>query len=308
MLAEWDDDGSGVLVRSLADLELPDGDYRVELVPRGSDQVLTSNTVLLRSADTPDQRQWALLESISYGPGLGALGTPSESDPNVRGHVVQGASSSMRKATAVPREPQWQVATGSRAKVVAAVRLTIPDAESCIHTGRHREQIETVPTDSQGRPRRAWSYGRCSGCGLERKYPTTLRRSSFGSRKIATEPVVARHDVTTLPEVPLEGSNDWATAFDALLHTGGGSWSQLERIAYQLEPTALFLDQFARTLEVLGHIDVRRSPGTLEPVAWEVAPTSLVGTADSFSSAATGQPASSSTWGVSSSQRAPAWQ
>ena len=75
---------------------------------------------------------------------------------------------------------------------------------------------------------------------------------------------------------------EWSTAFDALLHTGGGSWSQLERIALQLEPTALFVDHFARTLEVLGHVDVRRDASTMQPVQWEVSPTTLAGTGSDY--------------------------
>ena len=88
MLGEWSDEGAGVLVVALAALALADGDYQVELVGTG-EEVLTSTSVLLRSSETPDQRQWSLLDSVSYGPGLGALGVRvDEETSTVRGHVV----------------------------------------------------------------------------------------------------------------------------------------------------------------------------------------------------------------------------
>jgi hypothetical protein len=288
MLATWDDGGTGVVVQSLVDLDLADGDYRVELVPHHTNQVLTSTHVLLRSADTPDRRQWALLESVEYGTGIGALGVAiPESPVSVKGHLVTGGRrlDGVRAQVDVPSTPGWVVGTKSAIREVRTeVRLTMPDADSCLYTGRHREQIDMVEHDSKGRPLQAWSYGRCRECGLVRKYPTRLKASSYGrGRAPAPAPTRAppQHDLSNLAE-PAEKGRDWGTAFDALLHTGGGSWSQFERIASQIEPTALFVDQFARTLEVLGHVDVRRDPATLEPAAWEVAPTALVGTEDGF--------------------------
>lgn len=280
LVAEWQDDDTGVIVQSLADLGLADGDYRVELVPHGSKTALTSASLHMRSADTPDRRQWSLLEPVSYGPGLGALGVAvADAVTTVKGHVVESRPVLSQVEAAVPSAPRWQLGSSNVSAGTSVVRLTMPDTDSCLHTGRHREQIETVPTDDRGKPLQAWSYGRCSGCGLVRRYPTRLR--SFGGRKAREEPAEAPrpHDLSALAPRS-ETERDWTTAFDAILHTGGGSWSQLERIAFQIEASALFLDQLARTLEVLGHIDIRRDPSTLDPVAWEVAPTALAGTAE----------------------------
>ncbi|WP_439937092.1 hypothetical protein ACS3YM_14265 [Nocardia sp. N13] len=284
VLAEWDDGEAGVVVQPLAALGLEDGDYRVELVPHHTGEVLTSTHVLLRSADTPDRRQWALLEQLAYGPGIGSLGVSStDSSSSVKGHLVSGAKTLAPADVAVPATPSWLVGTRSATREVRTeVRLTMPDADSCLYTGRHREQIDMVEHDAKGRPLQAWSYGRCRECGLVRKYPTRLKASSYGrGRAPAAAPAPFHHDLSGLTK-PAGKERDWSTAFDALLHTGGGSWSQLERIAFQIEPTALFVDQFARTLEVVGHLDVRRSGTTLEPTSWEVAPTALVGTEDGF--------------------------
>ncbi|MDN7121477.1 hypothetical protein INN71_08750 [Nocardioides sp. ChNu-153] len=284
LLESWSDDGAGVLVRSMVDLDLEDGDYRVELVAGGSAEPVSSTLVLLRSADTPDHRQWAALKPVSYSDGVGTLGVartrPGPVD--VKGHVVTGGRPLRAEGDPPPVVPGWELGRRSSARSQeAVVRLTMPDADSCIHTGRHREHIETVPTDSRGRPLRAWSEGRCGGCGLVRRYPTRLPRNGAAGKVPEPDVSMPRRDVTVLPG-SVESSGMWATAFDALLHTGGGSWSHLERIALQIEATALFVDQFTRTLEVLGHIDVERHPATLEPVAWEVTPTSLAGTRQGF--------------------------
>lgn len=285
LLEEWHDEGAGVVVRSLAGLELTDGDYRVEMVASGGTTPLTGTIVRLRSADTPDRRQWSLVSDVSYGAGIGVLGVEADDSLAVKGHVVSASLEPRHTlpaagAAALPGQPPWETDRRSEVREVRSiVRLTTPDPESCLYTGRHREHIDTVETDGRGRPLVAWSHGRCRTCGLVRRYPTRLRRSSFGGRpgdERATP--TARRDLSAVVATTPDQVRDWSTAFDALLHTGGGSWTQLERIAFQIEPTALFLDQFARTLEVLGHIDVRRDPTTLEPSHWEVSPTALVET------------------------------
>jgi hypothetical protein len=66
------------------------------------------------------------------------------------------------------------------------------------------------------------------------------------------------------------------------MHTGGGRWSLLERLAMHIEPTGLFVDQFARALESLGHIEIQRDPSTLSPLEWEIAPTALARTVNGY--------------------------
>lgn len=284
VLAEWSDDGTGVIVRSLAELELGDGDYRVELVPAGTKEPLSTTTVILRSSDTPDAYLWAHASGTGYSGGPGAVGlSTSDTETIANGLLVHQPQPFADSSTSVPSAPQWQVGRHGPKVVAPALRITVPDADSCIRTGRHREQIDTVQVDKVGRPHQAWTYGRCKGCGLVRRYPTRLPRASFGGRKKVEEPVApAARDLASLDPVVATEERDWSTAFDALLHAGGGSWSQLERIALQLEPTSLFVDQFARTLEALGHVDIRRDLSTMQPVSWEVGPTVLAGTGSEY--------------------------
>jgi hypothetical protein len=49
-----------------------------------------------------------------------------------------------------------------------------------------------------------------------------------------------------------------------------------------IEPTGLFVDQFARALEALGHIEIQRDPSTLLPLEWEIAPTALARTVNGY--------------------------
>lgn len=280
LLAEWPDGGTGVVVQSLADLGLGDGDYRVEIVPTGKSDPLTSTWVRLRSADTPDNKQWATASPVGYGQGPGALGLPvGDTDGEVKGHLVptHWQRRDVEPGARVPEVPGWQRGQRSQARVESVVRLTMPDPTSCMYTGRHREHIDTVELDGRGRPTTPWSTGRCTECGMVRRYPTRLRWSGYNGRR-ETSPPPPRPDLTGLQPVRSAGQRDWATAVDALLHLGGGSWSQLERIASQIEPSALFSDELTRTLEVLGLIDVRRDAESLQPTAWEITPTALVGT------------------------------
>jgi hypothetical protein len=88
------------------------------------------------------------------------------------------------------------------------------------------------------------------------------------------------HDLTDLsPATTSTDDRDWTVAFDTLHHLGGGPWASLEKVALQIEPTGLFVDHFARTLESLGHISIRRDEETLRPAAWEISPTQLTGCA-----------------------------
>lgn len=280
-VGEWSDDASGVVIEPLQGLELCDGDYRVEVVPTGSTAPTSSAMIYLRSGDSRDERQWHNAESIAYGSGLGALGVVS--DPNdglrIQGHEVLGPMPTNALTTAVPPTvPSWAETVGTRGTARQPMRITVPDVDSCIRTGRHRQLIDTVEFDSKGRPLKPWTFGRCQTCGLVKRYPTKFKKAKPDHPAAESHEQQAPRDLTGVaPTVSVEADRDWSVAVDTLMHLGGGSWSALEKVALQIEPSGLFVDQFARTLEVLGHISIRRDATTLRPLAWEVSPTQFSG-------------------------------
>ena len=147
-----------------------------------------------------------------------------------------------------------------------------------MYDGSHREQLEYVPTDSRGKPLTSWSVGTCSGCGLVRRYSTSYAKNARAKASHEEVKNARRRDVSLIAEVKREDGRAWDVVLDGLLHTGGGRWSLLERLAMHIEPTMLFVDEFARAMESLGHIDIRRDPQSLRPVEWEVAPAALSAT------------------------------
>ncbi|MCD9198336.1 hypothetical protein [Aeromicrobium wangtongii] len=280
-VAEWSDHGTGVVIETLRGLKLHDADYRVELVLSGQSDPSSSAMLYLRSGDTRDERQWHLAESISYGPGIGALGVATQTESmSVQGHAVFGlADQSPGPGDAPPQLPSWSKEVGTRRREAEPMRITVPDSDSCIRTGRHREEIETVPLDSKGRPTTSWVHGRCKTCGLVKRYPTRGRTRRHGAEPAESQQVHPVHDLSALTPATTKSADDrdWTVAIDTLQHLGGGSWSSLEKVALQIEPTGLFVDHFSRTLETLGHISIRRDDRTLRPTAWEISPTQLTG-------------------------------
>ena len=287
LLEEWHDNREGVLVVNLADCELEDGDYRVELVPAGKTEALTTTHVHLRSADTPDAIQWQVAHEVQQhlSDPLSLLGAGSSwSGPVVRGAVVIDPSESELVEVSVPASPWWD---GSRPSgyvpVAAGVRVTLPDPASCLYTGRHVEVVEMVKVDHKtGKPLQPWTVGQCSGCGLVRRYSTSYYRNKRKKEKKAEAQTVRRRDVSEMPRVQVREGRAWDLVVDGVLHVGGGRWSMLERLAMHIEPTGLFVDQFARAIESLGHIEIRRDPLTFDPIEWEVAPTALAGTQNGY--------------------------
>jgi hypothetical protein len=283
LLEEWEDNAEGVLVADLAECELDDGDYRVELVPAGKTDALTTTQVHLRSGDTPDAIQWQVCQVVQHhlSDPLSVLGADSSSSgPVIQGAVVTDPTQTELVEAPLPSFPWWDSSRPpGYVPVAVGARVTLPDPASCVYTGRHVEVIGTVMVDHKtGKPLQSSTTGRCSGCGLVRRYSTSYYRNKKKKEKKAEVQNVRRHDVSEMPRLDVRQDRAWDLVVDGVLHTGGGRWSMLERLAMHIEPTGLFVDQFARALESLGLIEIRRDPSTFSPIEWEVAPTALAGT------------------------------
>lgn len=282
-LASWPDDGQGLLLVDLNDEALEDGEYRVELIPHGKSEPLTTAHFRLRSGDTPDLIQWRRVREVAYDLShpLGVIGaSDGAGGPAVRGCLAATTESTLGSA-AVPSQPWWSlersVSVGAAAPT--AVHLAKVDPSSCLYTGiGHHEQIDYVPY-VKGRPAVKFTLGTCKNCGLVKRYSTNYWKNKRArDRKAAAAEQPAARDLYDVRQVRGNSDPSWDLILDGVMHTGGGSWSLLERLAMHVDATGLVVDQFARSLETLGHIDIRRDPETLRPVEWEVTPSALAST------------------------------
>ena len=273
VLCEWRSD-SGVLVASLADADLGDGDYRVSLFTGTKTSPVQQSSIRLRSSRDPDVL-WESAPRLVY-----ALTDPrgvisaSESDGS-QTTLVDGVDT-VGDAEVEPTERANSKVTwaGNRPVVKrATIQIGTPDPKSCIVTGAHR--ILLPPWMGGNAPK--FIDGECEYCGLVKRFPGWLPRNRWTTRTSAAsdEPVVV-HD---LDAVDQKSGPNWDVALDALMHLGGGSISSLESIALQLEGSSLFVDNFIRTLEALGHIAVERDD-YFRAARWEISPSCLAQTSD----------------------------
>lgn len=285
-LAEWQDDGEGLLLVDLAEESLGDGDYRLELLAHHKADPLTTQHFRLRSGDTPDLIQWKRTGDVSYGlkEPLGMLGVAQESeDLFVTGTFVSsGESERPLKKSQTRSQPWWSTerVVPPRGSSRSSLRIEPVPTSSCLYTGRHNEQVEYVPLDERLRPIVKFSLGTCKDCGLVRRYSTNYYKNRRAHQRRTTStplepPTRDLHAVNHVRDVP---AASWDLVLDGVMHTGGGPWALLERLAMHIDATGLFVDQFARSLEALGHIDIRRDPINLRPIHWEVSPSALATT------------------------------
>lgn len=257
----------GVLLWDLAGACPSDGDYLVSV--QIGDDVTRSLSVRLRSADNPALRlrdeeplgrdpttaAFAMSATHSSGPGFFQVA------PVEPGYLQPGSP---------PGVPGWWRSRQEAPVERSQARLAFPaGGPSCVETGAHFMDVPLVMPDRR-QPRIVESA--CRYCGIVKRYPTTFR---WGKKKPSSANTAAP-DLSGLPPVRHEAAVDWSIAFDAICHVGSGPVSALDRIAAQMESGTLFGDALLRTLEVLGHIEVRRDSASLAAVEWEVAPPRLV--------------------------------
>jgi hypothetical protein len=266
-----------VLIWDLSDLHLPDGDYEVAITVDGSS---TGRPLVmrLRSADHP-----ALLVAGDEGPlvhdpdepGFGLLASRSR---GARAFwVAADGRHPLQDVGAETVVPGWVEARQSAAspyRVSTAVSIPGPQSGSCMLTGAHLMQIETV---YPGRTASKLMAGVCSHCGIVKRYPTRGRRKRHRKPRESAGP---QFDPAVIAPVRARAEVDWRVGLDSLSHLQLGPISSLDRIAAQVDSTGLFADTFTRRLEVLGHIEVKRHSRSVAPTAWSVNPPTLVGLTD----------------------------
>lgn len=283
VLDSWSDNGTGSVLVDLATQELQDGHYALEM--HDGTRVVARKELTLHSAEDHDAAQWLRHDSIAHllGEPLAALGAGSATDGPC---LVQGVAIDADEPPAVdvtsPADRPWWVPARDQVRA-PSVTLHQPDAKSCFFTGAHRIELPPAMKDNA----RESITGICSYCGTKKRYSANFyrNRSTFQRKQDAAEGQIRRTiDVSGLPPVVSDTeptSDDWDVALDALRFLGGGPISSLERVARQLDASSLFVTDFVATLESLGHVEIRRSPETLRPEAWEITPTAIIDTGES---------------------------
>jgi hypothetical protein len=266
-----------VLVWSLGDLSLPDGDYEISVVEDEGGSV-SRRALRLRSADSP-AIHLANDDIVLLREPHDAWGVLSaEHDKQQRGFQTALAHSlSLEIEPLANTVPAWyRPGRERRGKPTANIVVSFPAPEvgSCILTGMHHMML---PTAMNGQ---ASIDGVCKNCGLIKRYPTKAKYKRSRSPSLKSVKVAPMIDVRDIEKIEVARTIDWKTGFDALCHLGGGSVASLEQVAMQMEPSSVFTDRFIRSLESLGHIEVLRDRSRLKPSSWQVADPSFVGLCD----------------------------
>lgn len=273
LLEAWHADACA-MVQPLVDTELEDGDYEVALYVNGEKHPISQTTLRLRSGDTPDAVTWESCTRLNYELDKGAWGalSASEADPDsellVDGLLTIGERQEQPSAVPIRAGASWAAKKAASGVVRPVVVLGTADTKSCVVTGAHYIEL---PAWHGGRTKEAQIQGTCRNCGLQKTLPARPRWKKASAA--TTAPAIR------FSEFPshVERSVDLDACLDATVHVGGGTMSALERIASQAQGGALFFDQYLRSLEALGHVDVRRG-SRLDPLLWEANPAYLAET------------------------------
>lgn len=129
------------------------------------------------------------------------------------------------------------------------------EAPECFKTGYHLFQL--------GDKSRKGHHTACTHCGMEKFIPPRPPRNGNGAAR-----------TLRLPALPPRGDAHENEVLYALSAVGSGNRAALERIIEQVDDAPWALDERARTLSALGHIDLAYdSAGRIE--SWCVAPPVL---------------------------------
>lgn len=279
-LSRLDSDGPGPLVMDLMDEELDDGLYRIELIPHSSKGAVSSITIRVCSGDEVDEEQREITGAADQflDDPLSVIGaSDTRGDRTVAGALLNGCvTKPPLKSFPIRAREHWRTSRSMREKPTVSIQTVPP--ESCIYSGAHHTNIEQVPLDSKGRAAKPYVTGKCTKCGLQREFPSSHWGAKKSEKSAASVPIVSSGPGGLVPVVFGDSSPAWDVVLDAIFNVGAGTMKTFERLAFQIEPSALMTDHLARTLFALGYIDLLRNPETLELEAWDISPSCLVPT------------------------------
>ncbi|MGN9890289.1 hypothetical protein [Micromonospora sp. L31] len=272
VIAARESDGAA-LVFPLADADLAEGDYEALLFVNRTKDATHRMPFFLRSGDYVDLALWARATRLAYLPGtqhgrgvLSADEYTEESAAVVDGVVVIGEDAAPRRPA--PQVVWWTEPRPPAGAALPATTLAAPDPSSCLVTRAHYWDLPYAGGKTLA------VEGTCRRCGLVKRFPNTPWAAE--AQKKARDKLESCYHVDVHQVAPVQpGKLTWDIGLDALMHAGGGGYSSFERTALQIEGSLLFVHVFARTLESLGHVQIRRDPRNLEPLDWEIAPSAL---------------------------------
>ncbi len=294
-LAEEPVESSTVL--QLSGRGLGEGDFLALLEDGG--RVVASASLRLRSADHPRPGpSTAWFGHDLSGPPVGAISaSSSDSAPNasLSGVLVTSDGEAVSNRSGLPPEalseelqpwPEEDEVDELPAIQTAPISLA---AQGCL-TGAHHWVIQAV-TNLSGFYRPHSGY--CKNCNKSRHFPPSprRRRPKTGAQTVLPS---SRRDLRPrlLPALGITrttSGEDFDLLLEALSYEGAGLWSSFEKLARQLEDSALFAVESMRQLVALGHIDVALSAAEMRPTAWSVAPSVLAFSSDAGSAVLCGR-------------------
>jgi hypothetical protein len=277
---------SGALVIEMSKLELGPGDYRVSVHVASSKEPSYQASVRLRSSNEVDSR-WHLVDALAYkiDQGTAALGVLSAVNEEtedalitIDGAVTHGSFnfdaaqiSDYRADWTTHKEPSQQTP-------INLVQIAPVSPDSCVYTGAHRMQIETINQPKAWKALKGkFQRGECTHCHLVKQYPIwpkPLKPKVYGTVSAISD---ASPSFESLTSISNSNTRLWDAALDSLMHLGGGTGQALNSLATQIDDDSIFAFNFANTLEQLGHLELKReADGSV--VSWEVSPTCLAET------------------------------
>ncbi len=267
----------GTAILDLSELDLGDGDYRVQLFDGSlAGRPLGATTFHLRSASWPFFPVLRSTLSYAVDEPLGAVSAYAEQDG------VQGAR--IPDAMSVARELAPAGMTAQRLAAHDAPSDDEDDPEpptglerqssvpECFVTGAHYFVLE-----STRQSRRGWEQtfeGECKYCGLEKSFPARPRHAWARGRGAGGR----LSQATAGPPVPVirdEQPLDHDLLLDALCCVGAGTFAALAHLVGQRDDRPWAASETARGLVSLGHLDVELD-SHLRPRGWSISPPVLV--------------------------------
>jgi hypothetical protein len=276
----------GALVVEMSKLQFGPGDYRVSVYVASSKEPSHQSSVRLRSSNEVDSR-WHLVDALAYkidddAAALGAISAVDEEAEDGRvtidGAVTHG-SFNFELAEISEYSAAWTTyQEPSQESAINLVQIAPVSPDSCVYTGAHRMQIETIDLAKPWRALRGeFQRGECTHCHLVKQYPIwpkPLRPRAYGTVSAISE---TSSSFDSLTSVSGATNRLWDAALDSLMHLGGGTGQALNSLATQIDNDSIFAFNFANTLEQLGHLELKReADGTV--TSWEVSPTCLAET------------------------------